>query len=410
MNNLRSISEAARTTGLEEYYFSQKLAEVRALHTDEMPVINLGVGNPDLPPPPEAVEALIASAREPAHHGYQPYRGVADLRRGIAAFMQRMYGILPDAEHMVLPLIGSKEGIVHLSLAFVNEGDEVLVPDPGYPTYAAAARLAGGKVRTYAVHAEGDAVNLSELRRIDFSRVKLMWINFPHMPTGRTLPLEKLHALVELARERKFLLVNDLAYGLIRNPHPFSLMSVPGAEEVCLELHSMSKSHNMAGWRMGWVIGKQEFIQSILRVKSNMDSGMFLPIQHAVTAALEVSESWYDQLNRNYRQRSAVAAHLLRLLNCTWSEHQAGLFLWGKLPVGTDDYAVVDDLLYRARVFLTPGSVFGSRGAGHIRVSLCASVERMEEAVQRIELMIVRQAGGRSHFFPVREDKENNMH
>lgn len=384
MINELHVAGAKRIDGVEEYYFSRKLAEVRSLHTDDHPVINLGIGNPDLPPPAEVIEALTVSARNPLHHGYQPYTGVAALRQAIAGFSQRIFGIQPDADTMILPLIGSKEGIVHISLAFLNEGDEVLVPDPGYPTYAAAAKLAGATARTYAINEQDPVIDLDELYAQDLSRVKIMWVNFPHMPTGRTCDKALLERLIALAHGKKFLMVNDNAYALIRNNKPMSLLSVPGAGEVALELNSLSKSHNMAGWRLGWVTGKKEFIQHILRVKSNMDSGMFLPVQHAAVVALQMDDNWIAQQNEIYLRRAEKVYGLLDKLDCEYATNQAGLFVWARLPEGISDTNFIDEVLYGARVFITPGSVFGRNGAGHIRISLCAAEEKIDEAVRRI--------------------------
>jgi aspartate/methionine/tyrosine aminotransferase len=385
MINGTHIAAARRIEGLDEYYFSRKLAEVRALHTAAHPVINLGIGNPDLPPPPEVIEALMASAQNPLHHGYQPYTGVPALRSAISGFTERFFGIRPDADSMILPLIGSKEGIVHISLAFLNEGDEVLVPDPGYPTYAAAAALAGATVTTYSINYDGSVINIDELYNRDLSRVKLMWINFPHMPTGRTCDRQLMRDLVTLARRKNILLVNDNAYALIRNQSPVSLLSVPGAEAIALELNSLSKSHNMAGWRLGWVTGRKEFIQHILRVKSNMDSGMFLPVQHAAATALQLNESWFAHLNKIYAQRAEKVYRLLDSLNCCYNTDRAGLFVWARLPEGLNDTVFIDEVLYGARIFITPGSVFGRNGQGFVRVSLCVPSEKIEEATQRID-------------------------
>ncbi|GIV37577.1 MAG: aminotransferase [Cyclobacteriaceae bacterium] len=380
----KTITAARRTAGIDEYYFSRKLAEVRALSTAQNPVINLGIGNPDLPPPPEVVDALVQAAHNPQHHGYQPYNGIPALRQAIARFMYRMYGYQPDADNMVLPLIGSKEGIVHISLAFLNEGDEVLVPDPGYPAYAAAARLAGATAKTYTVNSHGAPVNLDELRCLDTCKVKILWVNFPHMPTGRMADRQMLSDLLAFARERNLLIVNDSAYALIGNADPISLLTLPGASEVALELHSLSKSHNMAGWRLGWVTGKQLFIESILKIKSNMDSGMFLPAQLAAIAALGAERSWFVGLNQIYNSRKEQVCKILQLLGCTWQTEQAGLFVWAKLPEGVSDTALVDEVLYGARVFITPGSVFGVNGKGYIRASLCADVDKIAEAGSRI--------------------------
>ncbi|MCK6616703.1 MAG: aminotransferase class I/II-fold pyridoxal phosphate-dependent enzyme [Cyclobacteriaceae bacterium] len=388
------IEPSKRVEGVEEYYFSRKLAEVRKLDTPEYPVINLGIGSPDLPPAPAVIETLMVSAMQAGHHGYQSYRGVAALRNAIASFSERVYGTVLNAETMILPLMGSKEGIMHISMAFLNEGDEVLVPDPGYPTYAAAARLAGATVRTYDLSEENDwRVDIQSLRKQDLSNVKIMWLNSPHMPTGATASVNELKELVTLAREHQFLLVNDNPYSLILNDTPISLLSVDGALEVALELNSLSKSHNMAGWRVGWVAGRKEYIDAILRFKSNMDSGMFLAVQHAAAEALRSAGEWTKSLNTIYRKRRQVVYELLNELRCTYTLTQAGLFVWAKAP---DDVPAVeqwlDEILYEAHVFITPGFVFGKNGGRYIRVSLCNPEEQIQEAVKRISAMkIVKQ-------------------
>lgn len=384
------IETANRISNVEEYYFSRKLAEVRSLDTPEQRVINLGIGSPDQAPSVSTVEALIHSARNPAHHGYQNYKGIPALRGAIAEFCKDLYGVTLDPEKMILPLMGSKEGIMHISMAFVNEGDEVLVPDPGYPTYSSVTKLVGGKVRTYALdEATNWGIDLEALRNSDLSKVKIMWVNFPHMPTGRVAATEELEALVALAKEHRFLLVNDNPYSLILNDHPSSILSIPGAEAVALELNSLSKSHNMAGWRIGWVAGQADYIDAVLRVKSNMDSGMFLGLQHAAVEALKNGQEWFARLNGLYQKRQALAENILDVLRCKYAPNQAGLFVWAKAPADVADVAKwLDEILYGTRVFITPGFIFGETGKRYIRISLCCTEEVLVEALQRIETFL----------------------
>lgn len=380
------ITTARRINNVEEYYFSRKLAEVRALDTPDFPIINLGIGSPDLAPAPGAIKALMNSAQNPAHHGYQNYKGVPDLRKAIAEFYSRIYSTELNPETMILPLMGSKEGIFHISMAFLNEEDEVLIPDPGYPTYASVTTLVGAKVRTYALKEDLDwGIDFDELSKQDLSKVKIMWINFPHMPTGRIASRAELERLVALAHQHNFLIVNDNPYSLILNDHPLSLLSIDGAEAVALELNSLSKSHNMAGWRLGWVAGKKEYIDAVLRVRSNMDSGMFLSLQHAAVEALKQSEDWFVELNNVYSERRKLAHAILQTLDCSFSSNQSGLFVWAKVPDSVNDVNVfIDKILYEAKVFITPGFVFGDAGKRYIRISLCAKAEKFKEALQRI--------------------------
>lgn len=385
------INTANRIATVEEYYFSRKLAEVRGLDTGDVRVINLGIGSPDQPPSRNAVDALITTAQNPANHGYQSYKGTPALRKAIAAFYERTYQTALDPETMILPLMGSKEGIMHIAMAFVNEGEEVLIPNPGYPTYSSVANLVGAKLRPYDLKEELDwGVDIEALKRSDLSKVKLMWINFPHMPTGRTASREELKALVDLAREHQFLIVNDNPYSLILNDAPMSLLSIEGAADVALELNSLSKSHNMAGWRIGWVAGKKEFIDAVLKVKSNMDSGMFLGLQQAATQALnENGPKWFESLNRMYRDRKAAAARILDLLGCAYSPRQSGLFVWAKAPEQVADVEKwIDEILYGTKVFITPGFIFGDAGKRFIRISLCCTEEKLMEALGRIEAFI----------------------
>lgn len=380
------IKTANRIATVEEYYFSRKLAEVRSLDTPGLRVINLGIGSPDQPPSPETIDALIASAKNPANHGYQNYKGIPQLRKAIADFYQNVYNTSIDPETMILPLMGSKEGIMHISMAFVNEGEEILIPNPGYPTYSSVANLVGAKLTPYDLKEELNwGIDMEELGKKDLSKVKLMWINFPHMPTGRVASREELKQLVELARKNQFLIVNDNPYSLILNDEPASILSIEGADEVALELNSLSKSHNMAGWRIGWVAGKKEYIDAVLKVKSNMDSGMFLGLQHAAAEALKNGEKWFTALNQMYSERREVAKQILDELGTTYAKNQSGLFVWAKAGDQIPDVEKwIDEILYGTKVFITPGFIFGDAGRRYIRISLCCTVEALKEALDRI--------------------------
>ena len=382
------ITTADRIANVEEYYFSRKLAEVRTLDTPELRVINLGIGSPDQAPSENAIQALIESAKNPGNHGYQNYKGVPAFRKAIADFYQNTYQSTLDPETMILPLMGSKEGIMHISMAFVNPGDEVLIPNPGYPTYSSVASLVGATLRPYDLKEELNwGIDIEALKRSDLSKVKLMWINFPHMPTGRIASREELKELVDLARKNQFLIVNDNPYSLILNDEPASILSIEGAAEVALELNSLSKSHNMAGWRLGWTAGKKEYIDAVLKVKSNMDSGMFLGLQHAAIEAINNNgKEWFLSLNKMYADRKRVAAKILETLGCTYAEKQSGLFVWAKAPDAiTDVEKWIDDILYGTKVFITPGFIFGEAGRKFIRISLCCTVEKLTEALTRLQ-------------------------
>lgn len=382
------IKTADRIANVEEYYFSRKLAEVRSLDTGDVRVINLGIGSPDQAPSQNAIEALMTSAKNPANHGYQNYKGVPQFRKAIADFYKSTYQTVLDPETMILPLMGSKEGIMHIAMAFVNEGEEVLIPNPGYPTYSSVASLVGARLRPYDLKEELDwGIDVEALRRSDLSKVKLMWVNFPHMPTGRTATRDELKALVDLAREKGFLIVNDNPYSLILNDDPISLLSIDGAHDVALELNSLSKSHNMAGWRLGWVAGRKEYIDAVLKVKSNMDSGMFLGLQHAAIEALNNNgKAWFSDLNKMYSGRKQVAQKILDALGCTYSSRQSGLFVWAKAPAHIPDVEKwIDEILYGTKVFITPGFIFGEAGRRFIRISLCCTEEKLAEALTRID-------------------------
>ena len=381
------IATAKRIQQVEEYYFSKKLAEVRTLDTGELRVINLGIGSPDLAPRAETIEALSASAKNPANHGYQNYKGIPQLRQAIADFYSKTYSVTLNPEAEILPLMGSKEGIMHISMAFVNEGEEVLIPNPGYPTYSSVSNLVGAKLVPYAMREELNwGINIEALKKKDLSKVKVMWINFPHMPTGRIASREELKELVDLARKNNFLLVNDNPYSLILNDNPQSILSIEGASDVALELNSLSKSHNMAGWRIGWVAGKKELIEAVLKVKSNMDSGMFLGLQHAAVEALKSGKEWFQKQNEIYRKRQEAACAILEELGCTFARKQSGLFVWAKAPDAIADVEKwIDEILYGTKVFITPGFIFGDAGKRFIRISLCATEEKLKEALTRIK-------------------------
>lgn len=388
------IKTANRIANVEEYYFSKKLTEVRGLDTPAHPVINLGIGSPDLAPTASTIEALNVTAQKANSHGYQNYKGIPALREGIQTFYKNKYGVNLNPETEILPLMGSKEGIMHIAMAFVNEGEEVLIPDPGYPTYSSVAKLVGAKVRTYKLQESLDwGIDVEALRRSDLSNVKIMWVNFPHMPTGRTASQAELKALVDLARENNFLIVNDNPYSLILNDNPQSILAIEGAADVALELNSLSKSHNMAGWRIGWVAGNKDLVDAVLRVKSNMDSGMFLGLQQAATEALKNGSEWFTELNSVYKKRRAAARKILDVLGCTYSEKQSGLFVWAKAPDFVPDVEKwIDEILYATHVFITPGFIFGEGGSRYIRISLCATEEKLQEALARIQKFVTEKS------------------
>lgn len=380
------ITTAHRIAQVEEYYFSKKLAEVRALDTQELPIINLGIGSPDMAPSPAVIQALTLSAQQPTSHGYQSYKGIPALRKGIQSFYQKTYDVDLNPETDVLPLIGSKEGIMHIMMAFLNEGDEVLIPDPGYPTYGSVAQLVGANIQSYDLMEENNwSIDIDALKQRDLSRVKMMIINYPHMPTGKVASVVELQAIVQFAREHQLLLVNDNPYSLILNKQPMSILSIDGAKDIAIELNSLSKSHNMAGWRIGWVAGKQGFIDAILKVKSNMDSGMFLGLQEAATVALQLDHTWFDNLNNIYAQRKQIAYQLLDVLECCYSKEQSGLFVWARIPEHIPHVEQwIDDILYATHIFITPGFIFGKNGERFLRVSLCANEDKLQQALQRI--------------------------
>lgn len=375
---------------MSEYYFSRKLKEVAQMNAEGKDVISLGVGSPDMPPSEETLKTLCEQAQDPAGHGYQPYIGIPELRQAFARWYRRWYQVELDPATEIQPLIGSKEGILHITLAFVNPGEQVLVPDPGYPTYTSLSTLLGAEIVTYNLREEkGWMPDFDELEAMDLSRVKLMWTNYPNMPTGANATPELYRKLVDFARRHNIVVVNDNPYSFILNEHPLSILSVPGAKECCIELNSLSKSHNMPGWRIGMVASNPQFIQWILKVKSNVDSGMYRAMQLAATTALEADRDWYEANNANYRSRRQLAGEIMRTLGCTYDEKQVGMFLWGKIPDSCADVEeLTEKVLHQARVFLTPGFIFGDNGKRFVRISLCCKEEKLAEALRRIKEVI----------------------
>ena len=380
------IATASRLGSVEEYYFSTKLKEIASLRAAGIPVINLGIGSPDLAPSNETIQALTQSAANPANHAYQSYQGIPALRQAFANFYAKHYAVSVDWNQEVLPLIGSKEGIMHIAMAYLEPGDETLIPNPGYPTYQAACALAGATVRNYELSEEGNWLpDLDALGQQDLSRVKIMWVNYPHMPTGAKADAAFFTRLRDFAIEHTILLVNDNPYSFILNENPMSMLSIPGMKDVAIELNSLSKSHNMAGWRIGAAIGKAEFLQPVMKFKSNMDSGMFLPLQEAAAKALEADATWFENQNNLYKERQKLVFQLLDLLDCRYDPAQTGMFVWTKVPDEfSSGYALSDKILAENAVFITPGGIFGSQGNGYVRISLCAKEQVFEEAIQRI--------------------------
>jgi LL-diaminopimelate aminotransferase len=384
---MKQLRTSSRLDGIGEYYFSKKLREIDELNRQGRQVINLGIGSPDLPPHPDVVAVLSEESRKPNVHAYQSYKGSPVLRKAFADWYRDWYGVGLDPETEILPLIGSKEGIMHICMTYLQEGDEALVPNPGYPTYQSAVKLAGARVRSYRLREEqGWFPDLEALAMEDLSRVKLMWVNYPHMPTGTQPTAALFETLVAFGKRHGILICHDNPYSFILNDTPKSILAVPGAKEVVLELNSLSKAQNMAGWRIGVLAGAGDRISEVLTFKSNMDSGMFLPVQLAAAKALGLGRDWYDSLNEVYRKRREKACELLDMLDCTYDTAQTGMFLWARVPAANrDGYELSDRVLQDAAVFITPGGIFGSEGEGYVRVSLCSTVEKMEESMIRIK-------------------------
>ena len=396
------IKPAKRTECVQEYYFSQKLKEIARMNVarkaaGESPVINLGIGSPDGMPPMAAVEALCESAVQPGNHAYQSYVGLPELREAFAGWYARWYGGDLDPSSEIQPLVGSKEGILLISLAFLDKGDKVLVPDPGYPTYSSASKLVEAEILTYDLRADnGWKPDFEALEKMDLSGVKIMWTNYPNMPTGASATDELYADLVAFGKRHGILICNDNPYSFILNENPLSILSQPGAKECCLELNSLSKAHNMAGWRIGMVAADEQVISQILKVKSQMDSGMFKPLQLAAVKALEQGSEWFSELNDEYRRRRVLAGEIFDMLGVEYDHESAGMFLWGKVPqniIAGDGVSVgqvlSDKILYEAGVFITPGFIFGKNGENYIRISLCARQEILREAADRIRRYII---------------------
>src|SRR5690606_422918 len=380
---LKANLVADRMNNVEEYYFSRKLRQIDEMNKAGKNVINLGIGSPDLPPHPDVIKTLADEASKPNNHGYQNYKGHPVLRKAIADWYKKWYQVTLDADTEILPLIGSKEGIMHICMTYINEGDDVYVPNPGYPTYRSAAKLAGGKIIEYTLDETNNWLpDFEKLEKL-ISKAKtnqstrLFFVNYPHMPTGQLPTQSFFEALVAFAKANRLLIVHDNPYSFILNNRPTSLLSVEGAKEVAVELNSLSKSQNMAGWRVGMLCGAKERIEEVLRFKSNMDSGMFLPVQLAAAKALMLDGDWYNSINTTYKNRREKVFELLQLLNCSFSSDQAGMFVWAKIPeTYKDGYALSDEVLYTSNVFITPGGIFGSAGKEYVRVSLCCTEQR----------------------------------
>jgi aspartate/methionine/tyrosine aminotransferase len=381
------ISTASRLNSVEEYYFSTKLKQIAQFKAEGIPVINIGIGSPDLAPSQKTIDALTAAAANPNNHAYQGYQGIPALRKAFTDFYATHYQVTLNSDSEVLPLIGSKEGIMHIAMAYLEAGDETLIPNPGYPTYQAACSLAGAKVLTYELSEKtGWLPDLKALELRDLSKVKIMWVNYPHMPTGAKADHVFFEELRKFALKHSILIVNDNPYSFILNDKPISMLSVPGMMEVGIELNSLSKSHNMAGWRIGALLGKSEYLNPVLKFKSNMDSGMFLPLQLAAVEALSADIKWFEQQNEIYKSRQKRVFELLDLLACTYDKGQTGMFVWAKTPDNfSSGYALSDEILIENAVFITPGGIFGSQGNEYIRISLCAKEEIFKEVIQRIK-------------------------
>jgi aspartate/methionine/tyrosine aminotransferase len=386
-----NIQPANRVNQIQEYYFSRKLKEVAKLNAQGQDIISLAIGSPDMPPSSQTIDRLCEVARQPDAHGYQPTVGVLELRKAMAGFYKRWYNVDLDPKTEIQPLIGSKEGILHVTLTFCNPGDEVLIPDPGYPTYTALNKILGQKITYYnLLEKNGWQPDFDELERMDLSHVKLMWTNYPNMPTGGDARMETYEKLVAFAKRHNIIIVNDNPYSLILNEHPKSILQVQGAKDCCIEFNSMSKSHNMPGWRVAMAVSNPTFISWILKIKSNVDNGTFKGIQLAAAEAYNTNtEEWHHQNNiENYRRRRNIAEKIMTTLGCTFDRQQVGMFLWGRIP---DRYEKVEDLtervLHEAQVFITPGFIFGNNGKRYIRISLCAKDEKIQEALKRIKML-----------------------
>jgi aspartate/methionine/tyrosine aminotransferase len=379
------IQKADRLNDVKEYYFSKKLREVAALRNEGKPIINIAIGSPDLNPPKSVIDAIKTAVDLPNAHQYQSYQGIPELREGISNFYKDKYNVVLNANTEILPLMGSKEGIMHISMAFLNKGDKVLIPNPGYPTYASVTNLVEAEAIFYNLNEANNWLpNFDELEKEDLKNVKIMWINYPHMPTGAVASKEDFKQLIAFAKKHQILIVNDNPYSFILNEKPLSILEIEGAKEVAIELNSLSKTFNMAGWRVGMVVGDSEIIKTILQVKSNMDSGMFFGIQKGAVEAFKLSNDWFKSQNEIYKERRAVVWEIFDALNCTYDKNIGGLFVWAKLPEGIKSEEITDELLYTKNVFITPGTIFGSNGEGYIRASLCVDKNVLTKVLNRL--------------------------
>jgi aspartate/methionine/tyrosine aminotransferase len=379
------IQKADRLSDVKEYYFSKKLREVAALKNAGKPVINIAIGSPDLAPDISVIEAIQSAVNLPNAHQYQSYQGIPAMREGMRDFYKKNYSVSLDAATEILPLMGSKEGIMHISLAFLNKGDKVLIPNPGYPTYASVTKLVEAEPVFYNLNEASNWLpNYEELEKEDLKNVKIMWVNYPHMPTGATASKEDFEKLIAFAKKHQILIVNDNPYSFVLHKNALSILSIEGAKDIAIELNSLSKTYNMAGWRVGMVVGDAEIINTILQVKSNMDSGMFLGIQKGAVEALKLSTDWFESLNAIYLKRRSVVWQIFDALNCTYDKNSGGLFVWAKIPEGNTSEEITDKLLYEKDVFITPGTIFGSNGEGYIRASLCVTEEVLNEVLTRL--------------------------
>ena len=379
------MKAAKRLDTVQEYYFSKKLREVRALLAAGKPIINMGIGSPDLQPPPSVIEAIQQAVLQEGAHKYQSYQGLPAFRQAVADFYQKNYQVVVNPENEILPLMGSKEGILHISMAFLNKGDQVLIPNPGYPTYTSVTNLVEAVPVFYDLTSEHNwEPNFKQLEQQDLSNVKLMWVNYPHMPTGAKATEDLFKKLIAFGKKHQLLIINDNPYSFVLNNNPLSILSIDGAKETAIELNSLSKSFNMAGWRVGMLLGATPILEEVLKVKTQMDSGMFYGIQQGAIAALKVSSGWFENMNEIYQKRRKLIWQIAEALDCTFDKNTSGMFVWAKIPAGKKAENIVDDLLYKHHIFIAPGTIFGSKGEGYIRFSLCVPEEKIKEALDRL--------------------------
>jgi len=379
------MKAAKRLDTVQEYYFSKKLREVRALSAQGKPIINMGIGSPDLQPPPAVIEAIQQAVLQEGAHKYQSYQGLPAFREAVADFYQKNYQVAVNPENEILPLMGSKEGILHISMAFLNKGDQVLIPNPGYPTYTSVTNLVEAVPVFYDLTSEHNwEPNFKQLEQKDLSNVKLMWVNYPHMPTGAKATENLFKKLIAFGKKHQLLIINDNPYSFVLNNNPLSILSIDGAKETAIELNSLSKSFNMAGWRVGMLLGATPILEEVLKVKTQMDSGMFYGIQQGAIAALKVSSGWFENMNEIYQKRRKLIWQIAEALDCTFDKNTSGMFVWAKIPAGKKAENIVDDLLYKHHIFIAPGTIFGSKGEGYIRFSLCVPEEKIKEALDRL--------------------------